>query len=81
MAKHPVPKKKQSKQRSSRRYSTFQTLTRRKLQNSTHLSTCSKCGAAIRMHHLCKECGFYNGKDLMGKTQKKEEKVTKIKAS
>jgi len=36
------------------------------------LTTCSHCGAAVRPHHVCPECGFYAGKDVLH--LKKEEK-------
>ena len=26
--------------------------------------TCSNCGAAIKPHHVCPNCGFYNGKKV-----------------
>ncbi|HBS85437.1 MAG: 50S ribosomal protein L32 [Bacteroidetes bacterium GWF2_38_335] len=25
------------------------------------LSTCSNCGAAVKYHRVCPECGFYRG--------------------
>ena len=80
MAKHAVPKQKQSKGRSSRRYKTFAGKTRKKLSNATQLMDCPKCGAPMKMHNVCKACGHYRGKDMMGKVKKAEAKVTKIKA-
>lgn len=80
MAKHAVPKKKQSTTRSNRRYRTFENLTRIKLQGMAKVMKCDKCGAAKVAHKVCAECGFYQGKDVMGKTKKQEAKITKIKA-
>lgn len=79
MAKHAVPKKKQSTSRSNRRYRTFENLARIKLQRMTNLTRCEKCGATVIRHQLCKECGTYRGKDILGKMVKAEAKVTTIK--
>lgn len=38
----------------------------------TGLISCPHCGASIRSHHVCPECGFYDGKDILH--LKKEEK-------
>lgn len=27
--------------------------------------TCPNCGAAIRPHHVCLNCGYYNGKKVL----------------
>ncbi|MEI6764316.1 MAG: 50S ribosomal protein L32 [Bacteroidota bacterium] len=29
---------------------------------------CSNCGAPILLHRVCKECGFYKGKQVLEKT-------------
>lgn len=80
MAKHAVPKKKQSTTRSGRRYRTFENLARLKLQGMTNMTKCEKCGAAKVAHKVCAECGTYRGKDVTGKMKKQEAKITKIKA-
>lgn len=80
MAKHPVPKKKTSRARGNRRYKAFQNKARVRLSEAVQLAKCSHCGAQIRAHHACDECGYYRDKDLMGKMAKAEEKVTTIKA-
>lgn len=77
MAKHPVPKQKISRARGSRRYKSFQNRARKRLENAVQLSKCSKCGAVIRQHHVCGECGFYRGKDVMGMVKKAEKKIEK----
>ena len=38
---------------------------------------CSNCGAAIRPHRVCPECGFYKGKNVTEKETVKETKVVK----
>lgn len=80
MAKHPVPKKKTSKSVSSRRYKDFQNKARVRLSESVKLTVCAKCGSTIRSHHVCGECGYYRGKDVMGQAAKAEGKITKIQA-
>ncbi len=36
------------------------------------LVKCPNCGATIRAHNVCPECGFYNGKEVV-KVQKAEK--------
>ena len=36
------------------------------------LTTCPNCGAAIKPHRACPECGNYKGKEVV-KTDKTEE--------
>ena len=39
------------------------------------LATCPNCGAQHRPHHMCLECGFYKGRqvmDLAGEKAKRE---------
>ena len=33
---------------------------------------CPNCGATIRPHRVCKECGFYDGKEVVSKTEAAE---------
>ena len=40
---------------------------------ATSTVKCPNCGAAIKSHRACKECGYYNGKEVV----KKSEKETK----
>lgn len=79
MAKHPVPKKKTSKARSSRRYNKFVFETVKKIKNGINLTKCPACGATKRNHHVCHECGQYRGKQILRKDNA-AEKITKIKA-
>lgn len=38
---------------------------------------CTNCGASIRPHRVCPECGFYKGKNVTEKETVKETKVVK----
>ncbi len=41
------------------------------------LTTCSKCAKQVRPHTICKNCGYYKGKEVinvLGKLTKKEKK-------
>ena len=35
------------------------------------LTTCPKCGAPVRPHRVCKNCGTYKGKDVVKKEETK----------
>jgi len=37
-------------------------------------SRCSNCKAMVRPHTVCKECGFYGGKLIIAKKEKKAKK-------
>ncbi len=43
----------------------------------TGLVTCSHCGAMIKSHHVCPQCGYYDGKQVLtnGKFLTKQEEV------
>ena len=57
----------------------------KKRMRRTHLKkvarsivTCPKCGAAIQPHRACTSCGFYKGKDVLGKNvEEVKEEVEK----
>lgn len=44
------------------------------------MAVCSQCGAHHRPHHMCLECGFYNGRQVMDLKAKKEAREARIKA-
>ncbi len=44
------------------------------------LSTCQNCGAKHRPHHMCLDCGFYNGKMVVDMKAKKEAREARINA-
>jgi large subunit ribosomal protein L32 len=41
------------------------------------LVTCPHCGALIQAHHVCPECGFYDGKDVLHLSKEKGEPAKK----
>ena len=65
-----VPKQRKTKsRRDQRRMHIF-------LEPST-LSTCSHCGKQVLPHTVCKNCGYYKGKEVinvLAKLEKKEKK-------
>lgn len=36
------------------------------------LTTCPNCGTLIRAHHVCPNCHFYAGKDVINATEPKK---------
>ena len=44
------------------------------------LSTCSHCGASRRPHHMCLECGYYNGRQVMDLEAEKAKRTARIEA-
>ena len=61
------PKYRISKQRKRKRRTHYKI-------EAPNVSSCSNCGAPKLSHHVCGECGFYNGR-LMLKISKKAEPV------
>ena len=53
-----VPFRKTSKQAKRKRRTHF------KLALAT-LTTCSNCGATIKPHRVCRECGYYKNKEIV----------------
>lgn len=42
------------------------------------LSTCANCGSLHRPHHMCQDCGFYKGRqviDVVGEKAKRDERI------
>lgn len=37
------------------------------------LVKCPNCGAMIKSHNVCPKCGYYNGKSVVAKKEKKVE--------
>ena len=40
----------------------------RRDKRRTHLATCPNCGATVMYHHVCPECGYYRGRQIIEKT-------------
>ena len=47
---------------------------------AANLVVCGNCGASRRPHHMCLECGFYNGRQVMDLAAKKAKRDERIKA-
>lgn len=48
------------------------------------VAVCKNCGASHRPHHMCLNCGFYNGRlvlDLLAKKKAREERMAAKKAA
>ncbi|MFM2381400.1 MAG: ribosomal protein large subunit ribosomal protein [Candidatus Parcubacteria bacterium] len=44
------------------------------------LAVCSNCEAKHRPHHMCLECGFYKGRQVMDLAAKKEKRTARMNA-
>jgi large subunit ribosomal protein L32 len=69
----PLPKQRHTKSRRNRRRSHL-------ALKVLNLSKCPKCGQAILPHQACKNCGVYNGReviDVLKKLTKREQKKRK----
>lgn len=44
------------------------------------LTTCSHCGAKHRPHHMCLECGYYNGRQVLDLEQAKAARAARMAA-
>ncbi|MDD3875952.1 MAG: 50S ribosomal protein L32 [Bacteroidales bacterium] len=53
-----------------RRFSKTRTKKKRTHYKATvaQIAVCSNCGAPVRFHRVCGECGFYRGKEAVQKT-------------
>lgn len=47
---------------------------------SPALSVCSHCGASHRPHHMCQQCGYYNGRQVLDLESAKVKRDARIKA-
>ena len=45
-----------------------------------NLATCANCGATHRPHHMCLECGFYKGRQVIDLKAKKEAREARLQA-
>ena len=60
------PKRRWSKARTHKRRSTW------KKENPTY-STCPRCHEPILPHTVCKNCGYYNGREIVAKKEKENK--------
>ncbi len=49
------------------------------LKNPT-LAVCSNCGSQHRPHHMCLECGYYKGRQVMDLKAQKEKRDARMQA-
>jgi large subunit ribosomal protein L32 len=61
-----LPKRRHSKERRDRRR------THDKLKNPS-ISKCSNCGGPVLAHHICPSCGYYKGRPVIVKKEKKKK--------
>ena len=54
-----VPKRRMSRSRTHKRRANHDKL------SPVFLSSCSNCGAPVRSHHVCRECGTYRGREVI----------------
>lgn len=68
-----VPKKRTPSARRDRRRSHL-------ALSAAKLAKCPQCQAPVRPHHVCLQCGFYKGKDVLKIEARKAKKAAKKKA-
>ncbi len=44
------------------------------------LAVCKNCGASHRQHHMCLECGFYNGRQVMDLKAEKVKRDARLES-
>ena len=44
------------------------------------LASCANCGKEHRQHHMCLECGFYKGRQVMDLASQKEKRESRMNA-
>jgi len=44
------------------------------------MAVCKNCGASHRPHHMCLECGFYKGRQVIDLVAQKKARAERIKA-
>lgn len=47
---------------------------------AANLSKCSHCGELHRPHHMCLNCGYYNGRQVMDLGAEKVKRDARLKA-
>ncbi len=60
-----VPKSKQSKSRTNKRFANYKA-------TAATLVECPHCHDMMQSHNVCKNCGYYNGKEVV--VEKEESK-------
>ncbi len=44
------------------------------------LAVCTNCGAKHRPHHMCLDCGFYKGRQVMDLAAQKDKRTARMNA-
>jgi large subunit ribosomal protein L32 len=44
------------------------------------VAACSNCGASHRPHHMCLECGFYKGRQVIDLKAQKDKRAARLQA-
>lgn len=44
------------------------------------LATCAHCGAKHRPHHMCLECGYYKGRQVLDLAAQKDARAKRMQA-
>ncbi len=47
---------------------------------SPTLAVCSNCGSHHRPHHMCLQCGFYKGRQVIDLAGQKEKRTARMQA-
>ncbi|MFZ5844953.1 MAG: 50S ribosomal protein L32 [Patescibacteria group bacterium] len=64
----PLPKRRHSTRRGGKRQAAIKL-------NLTKLVKCPNCGSFHLPHRVCKNCGYYDGKEVVKKKEKKSPKT------
>ena len=59
-----VPKAKQSKSRTNKRFANYKA-------TAATLAECPHCHEYVAAHRVCKNCGFYDGKEVIAQKEEK----------
>ena len=57
-----LPKKKRTRARIGNRQSSY-------VMKTPSVGRCSQCQSPVRPHHMCSSCGYYNGREVITKTE------------
>ncbi len=68
------PKRRHSKGRKGKRRASISLSAKKTVK-------CSNCGSPILPHAVCKNCGFYKGKEVINKSKKKIKKAEDEKSA
>lgn len=44
------------------------------------MAVCAHCGSSHRPHHMCLECGYYKGRQVMDLKSQKDKREARLKA-